>query len=77
MATKTIRTTVAFDPATVARLEPLLVHSATLEALHADGLLTPPKSHLDLAAFLAMPTSSLSAGHSLGQAIIAEREETR
>jgi len=61
----------------VARLEPLLVHSTALEALHAGGLLTPPKSLLDLAAFLAMPTSSLTAGHSLSQAIIAEREETR
>ncbi len=61
----------------VARLEPLLVHSAALESLYADGLLTPPKSRLDLVAFLAMPAPSLSADHSLTQAVIAEREESR
>ncbi len=61
----------------VARLEPVLVHSAALESLHADGLLTLPKSRFDLVAFLAMPAPSLTADHSLRQAVIAEREESR
>jgi len=61
----------------VARLEPLLIHDSALETLHAGGLLTSPRSRLDLAAFLAMPAPDLSAGNSLSQAIVAEREETR
>ena len=59
----------------VARLEPLLSHAAALEGLHADGLLTPPASRLDVAAFLAMPAPELPADHSLARAILAEREE--
>jgi prevent-host-death family protein len=61
----------------IARLEPLLAHAAALESLHADGVLTPPKSRLDLAAFLAMPAPGLSADCSLSRAVLAEREETR
>lgn len=61
----------------VARLEPLLSHDTELEALHALGLLSPPKSRLDVAAFLSMPKPSLAAGASLSQAIISEREESR
>jgi prevent-host-death family protein len=61
----------------VARLEPLLDHGSALEALHSDGLLTPSVSRLDLAAFMAMPATGLSATQSLSQAVIEEREESR
>lgn len=61
----------------VARLEPLSVHSTALEALHSGGLLAPPRSRLDLAAFLAMPTSGLTVGQSLCEAVVAEREDAR
>lgn len=61
----------------VARLEPLLEHGTALETLHAGGLLSPPKSRLDLAAFFAMPAPSLTASASLSRAIFDERQEAR
>lgn len=61
----------------VARIEPLVSQSKTLQALHSCGLLAPPTARLDLAGLLAMPAPKLSAAQSLSQAVIDEREESR
>lgn len=62
----------------VATLQPVSPSSAAgLDALHASGLLTPPRAVLDVATFLSMPRASLDSKHSLAQAIVDERADSR
>ncbi len=61
----------------VARLQPLEAGDTSLEALHASGLLSPPKSALDVPAFLASPRPAVAAAGSLRDAILREREDSR
>jgi prevent-host-death family protein len=62
----------------VATLQPIVgSSSAGLEAIHASGLLTPPRKTLDVVAFLAAPRAALAPENSLTHAILAEREEGR
>jgi prevent-host-death family protein len=67
----------------IAQLQPFSVtegetSSPALAALYEAGVLTPPATPgLDVAAFLAMPTITLSARKSLAVAILSEREEGR
>ncbi len=61
----------------VARLLPLAAGETSLEALHASGLLSPPKSAFDVPAFLASPRPTMVAAGSLRDAILSEREDSR
>lgn len=61
----------------VARLMPLSSSEGAMAALHASGLVTPPESPLDLAAFLAAPRAASSPVGSLREAIVHEREDDR
>lgn len=62
----------------VARLQPLDDADSPLAALHASGLLTPPKStRWNVRAFLAAlpPNAPLPPDQSLTAAVLDEREE--
>jgi prevent-host-death family protein len=64
----------------VARIEPVVLGTGSdddvLASLIADGIVTPPKRKLDVAAFLSMPKPTLRPGVSAVQAVIDEREES-
>lgn len=61
----------------VARLEPLLDQSVTIDELHAQGLLMASKTRLDVDKFLAMPQAKIQSDKTLRDAILEEREEGR
>ena len=61
----------------VAQIRPLDAGEAPLEALHASGLLSPPQSTLNVAAFMAAARPVMNAAGSLRDAILEEREDGR
>jgi prevent-host-death family protein len=61
----------------VARLQPLEAGGTPLDALHASGLLSPPRSALDVPAFLGAARPTLPEAGSLRDAILSEREGGR
>ena len=62
----------------VACLQPVGSTEGAVARLQAIGLLTPPRGEaLDVCAFLKAPRPTLTAGHSLTSAALAERQEGR
>jgi prevent-host-death family protein len=61
----------------VAQIRPLDAGEAPLEALHASGLLSPPQTTLNVAAFIAAARPLMPASSSLRDAILEEREGGR
>ena len=61
----------------VAQIRPLDAGEAPLETLHASGLLSPPQTTLNVAAFLAAARPVAPASGSLRDAILEEREGGR
>jgi prevent-host-death family protein len=61
----------------VAQIRPLDAGEAPLETLHASGLLNPPQTTLNVAAFLAAARPVAPASGSLRDAILEEREGGR
>lgn len=61
----------------VAQIRPLEAGEVPLEALHASGLLSPPQSTLNVAAFITAARPVMPAAGSLRDAILEEREDGR
>jgi prevent-host-death family protein len=62
----------------VATLQPIIGSSTQeVDALCASGLMSPPRKHLDLNAFLSAPRAAVAPEGSLSRAVVEEREEGR
>jgi prevent-host-death family protein len=61
----------------VAQIRPLAAGEMPLEPLHASGLLSPPQTTLNVAAFIAAARPLMPASSSLRDAILEEREGGR
>ena len=61
----------------VAQIRPLAAGEMPLEPLHASGLLSPPQTTLNVAAFIVAAQPLMPASSSLRDAILEEREGGR